>query len=359
MAIRNKTNGTFEVDVFVHATDNPSGKDLRKRTIAKTRQDAVKAELAIMSYIMSHGELPSDGKSHAPVQARPVRRTLEAAIERAWNHPSEGWKLNRTGEASKRDAVECATILGLDTLCQDVKTASYDTIMDVLFKRGNSSTTVRTKCQNFNRALWFAERLEWIAKRPHWDAPATGKRREFRFSETEEAQALAYFLTIDQFPDYHDAFLMGIDLGMRLGEIEKLQDDWIDLEKGWITIPGEFRKSGKIGIVVVWSQRCLDALDYHMKREKSLVQGKRTLRISQTGMCERFKQLRVHIGRPGDKEVVFHATRHTAVSRMLENGVPVPDVMAQVDHSSFETTRRYLHLLPAKRLEAMRSIMGK
>ena len=49
----------------------------------------------------------------------------------------------------------------------------------------------------------------------------------------------------------------------------------------------------------------------------------------------------------------FHDLRHTAITRMVEKGIPLPVVQEIAGHTKIETTMRYNHTIPAQKLAAI------
>lgn len=53
------------------------------------------------------------------------------------------------------------------------------------------------------------------------------------------------------------------------------------------------------------------------------------------------------------KNFRFHDLRHTAITRMVEKGIPLPVVQDIAGHSKIETTMRYTHIMPKQKVEAI------
>ena len=53
------------------------------------------------------------------------------------------------------------------------------------------------------------------------------------------------------------------------------------------------------------------------------------------------------------KNFRFHDLRHTAITRMVEKGIPLPVVQDIAGHSKIETTMRYTHIMPEQKVEAI------
>ena len=55
----------------------------------------------------------------------------------------------------------------------------------------------------------------------------------------------------------------------------------------------------------------------------------------------------------GLKNFRFHDLRHTAITRMVEKGVPLPVVQELAGHTKIETTMRYIHTSSKQKLDAI------
>jgi integrase len=55
----------------------------------------------------------------------------------------------------------------------------------------------------------------------------------------------------------------------------------------------------------------------------------------------------------GLKNFRFHDLRHTAITRLVEKGVPLPVVKELAGHSKIETTMGYIHTSSKQKLEAI------
>lgn len=53
------------------------------------------------------------------------------------------------------------------------------------------------------------------------------------------------------------------------------------------------------------------------------------------------------------KNFRFHDLRHTAITRMVEKGIPLPVVQDIAGHSKIETTMRYTHVIPEQKIQAI------
>jgi integrase len=65
---------------------------------------------------------------------------------------------------------------------------------------------------------------------------------------------------------------------------------------------------------------------------------------------------KVNYGREALNGLVFHDTRHTAITRLLEKGVPLHTVAKIAGHSNQAMTMRYAHVADDTKHKAMMSL---
>jgi integrase len=146
-------------------------------------------------------------------------------------------------------------------------------------------------------------------------------------------------------------YLVGVDAGLRPGEVRVLQRSWIDYQTGAVDIPWLVTKT-KEGRQPRLTERTLIAL-----REVPVVLGcpfvfanpKTKKPYSKTTVHWWWRQAAEDADlqpAPGEKRVHQHDTRHTAATR-LSRIVPVPVVMRQIGHKSAQMTMRYTHIVDA------------
>jgi integrase len=160
------------------------------------------------------------------------------------------------------------------------------------------------------------------------------------------------------------AFTTMLGLGLRRGEVLRLQWRDIDLDRGSLTVRGQVKTRASVRTVDLPSF-VLDALKAH--RDKQVVRSldgsdfvfPNTIGKSQSGsyFYEAFVKLATEtLGERWHP----HEARHTAASLMLASGVPLEVVSKVLGHSKVSVTASiYAHLLPgayqqaAQRMDAM------
>lgn len=142
-------------------------------------------------------------------------------------------------------------------------------------------------------------------------------------------------------------FLLGVDVGMRLQEIRLLERAWIDFEHMRINLPAWVTKARRARSPRL-TERAADALralPTPLRSRWVFTNAKTGKPISKTLIHDWWTALREELDlkpAPGERAVVFHATRHTAATRINKlRGVKV--AMRQLGQSSAAVGLRYIH----------------
>jgi integrase len=200
-----------------------------------------------------------------------------------------------------------------------------------------------------------------------------------RFNILTEDQARMFTAAIEGHP-LQALFYLAITTSMRKGEILGLMWSDVDWEKSTLRVERQLQplsfeggalvptktKSGRRNIIV--ADGALAQLKAH--REKQALQkalaGDRWKEhgmifttsigtyIDQTKVSRAFKQMLQEAGLP---DIRFHDLRHTSLSILLENGIPVNTVQSRAGHSKASvTTDIYGHAMARSQQEAARMI---
>jgi len=150
--------------------------------------------------------------------------------------------------------------------------------------------------------------------------------------------------------------------GLRVGEVEELKVSDLELEKGELTVRAEVAKRSKerrvpidLRTVCEISARVrelkLETDDYLYPRKKGLESRtvSRTLqrRISAMGEASQVRG-----------NVHPHRLRHTAITQMLERGMPIEVVKEIAGHEDLETTMIYTHISTKHRVKTFQEAFG-
>lgn len=357
MTIRVRGN-TFLVDVKVAADRNPTGQEVRVRKAAPTKEEAIRLEALIRAEVIRTGRFVGLDADGVPQQKPSIvtgkkQGTLQDALDLTVNHPTDGWAKQRAGRIQEGNAAQVVAILGPDTLCREITEADFNRAAEVFYSRGNSNDTVARKLQAFSRTLYFARKAGWIRGRVEWERPTPGKPRQFVFTPDLEAQTVAYFERVEADQQMARMFTLGIDTGARLGELLNLEARDVNLKERWALL--RETKNGEARTVILYDRAVatLKALCAEHP-DGPLFPGWNKKRVSR-----RMQMAREALGHEGNREFTFHATRHTALTRLAEQGVEFAAMMDQAGHKSPSMTKRYVKLNPVARRRAILASVGQ
>jgi integrase len=156
-----------------------------------------------------------------------------------------------------------------------------------------------------------------------------------------------------------------VDTGMRHSERMALQVGDLDARPGWIrcrreTVKGT-RRSSKPRDIPIATTRLAKLLNKWRKDASGRAKGGEELLFSFDGTTElpgyyaNWKTGCEKAGRPKLRE---HDLRHECASRLVESGMPLPEVQKILGHKRIETTMRYLSVLEDKLVQNMRKLQG-
>jgi len=259
-------------------------------------------------------------------------------IDAFWEVYHDRFKHNRTAGKQEQQALTLASIMGEGKLLREIDNQTLSYIKQKLIEGGRSMPTVH-RYFNLLRATMAHirdNRMPGLIL-PNFKAyrnPKAERNRESTLSKQMEAMMLAQ---ADE--ELADLITVLLYTGLRLGEALSLTyERSIDLAGGKLTVFREHSK-GKVARSVPMLPQVKKVL---FKRQG----GVRPFLKSQTHYHRHFSMLRDKLG-IRDKDMVFHALRHSAATRLLEAGVSLPVVQQWMGHASVATTMKYVHLTSA------------
>jgi integrase len=197
--------------------------------------------------------------------------------------------------------------------------------------------------------------------KPRKNAKATEVSADLRDATCRACRA-QLGLDADASPRLEALFVLAITLGLRPGELRALTWDHVDLDHGVIHVWRSTRRDGdtktpKSRRSLVLPKRAIDALIAHRKRQavERLAAGEAWQdanlvfchedgrQYSSDALNWRFSRM---TRRAGIGHWHAHEGRHTAVSIMSSNGVPIQDISDTVGHESTHVTETvYRHVI--------------
>lgn len=157
-------------------------------------------------------------------------------------------------------------------------------------------------------------------------------------------------------------FQIAIETGCRIGEMEQLL--WRDIREGQLWVWG-FQAKGKTSRAIPLTRKAIALLAevklLNVDQHKVFASIKESGETKKVGMSikrlqEVFAQAKIQAGFEGDDELTPHALRHTCATRLVTAKVHVRMIQDIMGHSDINTTLKYMHIDPAMRSEAGRSL---
>ena len=289
------------------------------------------------------------------------RLSLKRALERYLREVSPT-KRPRTAKRERQVADVLVPALGeytLAALTPDV-IAKY---RDGRLEEGKSPDTVRIELAVLSHLFTTAIR-EWrvgLVYNPVMNVrkPSGGAGRNRRLAGDEEQRLLKSC-------DRHSNPMLGwivrvaIHTGMRVGEIQTLHHDQVDLKRRIVKL--DHTKNGSARTVPL-SEKATDAIqraiDNPIRREDTdLIFWGEPGRDGKRRPYEFRRAWRQMLERARIKNLRFHDLRHEAVSRLVEAGLSDQEVAAISGHKSMQMLRRYTHLRAEDLVERLDQVLA-
>lgn len=178
----------------------------------------------------------------------------------------------------------------------------------------------------------------------HVTLPKKDNRRQRYLTRDESDKLLAALAT--RSPVSYDMSILGLDCGLRFGEIAALCWEDCDFERGQILIRDPKARVNRFAFM---TNRVKELLERRGKKASGLIfldaKGNRLDRVSKT-----FRRIADEMFNQDVDDsrlrVCFHTLRHTFASWLVEGGVSLYEVKELMGHADFTMTQRYSHLSP-------------
>ncbi len=234
--------------------------------------------------------------------------------------------------------------------------------------RGLKRSTVARKLSAVRALYRFLHRTDVVSHNPARLIRTPRKRQELpgyltRGQAEVLFELLESYATGDRPLAVRDRAMIEViySCGLRLAEIQGLDDADLDLDRGLVKVLG---KGGKERIVPVGARACEAVSDYlarrHAVSSRELAPGEgRPLFVSRRGTRISRRQIQRSVGAwlawAADGEgLSVHALRHTFATHMLDAGADLMAVKELLGHSSLSTTRIYTHTSRERLVKAYR-----
>ena len=192
--------------------------------------------------------------------------------------------------------------------------------------------------------------------------PSVKNARE-RFLTGEEAEKLISAASKLQRRDLHDAIVLSLNSGLRLGELRRLTWMDIDFSSSIINVLEEAQR--KPGGKVPMNTAAREALLSRKKTSEAteLVFPPVYGQSFRENLSHEFKRLTDKLGlnkgleaNDRQRRIVFHSLRHTFASWLAMAGVDIYRIKTLMRHKTLDMTMRYAHLIPDATHDAVHNL---
>jgi len=205
-----------------------------------------------------------------------------------------------------------------------------------------SFATVSKELGVLKAAFRCAVRWGWTGRSPFIGIVLNqeGTARTRWLSDDEETRLLAHC------PAWLlDIVVLGLDTGLRPGNLVRFQRAWVPSGETYLIIPREQTKTKKLSLTIPLTRRAAAIVHRYLESGRS-----EHLFASTTGHPYTCAQINRGLKRAaitaGLSHICLYTLRHTFISRLVQVGVSLPEIAALVGHRDVRTTMRYSHLAP-------------
>lgn len=237
----------------------------------------------------------------------------------------------------------------LGELSKDLILRQRDKIKDKHVKGNPDASKVSNSWANrvmgmLSRALNVAtEEWGWLAKNPmegikKFPEPA-GRTR---FLQDDELERLLTAARLSDNADMEAVIVLAVTTGMRVSEIRKIRIKDVDFELRKILLPTSKNKKPRLLHIAD------PALALLQKIKDRAQPGQQYIFASPQDVskyCDFRRAWRTIIKRSGLEDFHFHDLRHSAASFLAMHGAGLHQIAEVLGHSSFQVTKRYVHLI--------------
>ena len=254
------------------------------------------------------------------------------------------WARAKAGHTAIQNAQTCIKTIG-NIRPSQVTTSAIDAAVAQWSTEGVAPGTINRRLSALSKMLRHAHERGYISGMPVLKREKEYQGRIRYLSKEEEQTVVGYFRLICR-PSLADLVQVAVDTGMRRGELLRLK--WEDCDSDHIRVWET--KNGKPRSVPM-TQRVIHVLNE--RRESNPHTTSVFHDLTEDMVRQGWDRVRSHMKLTEDRGFVFHALRHTFVSRLVQRGVNLRVVAALAGHTTITTTMRYAHLAPENLVDAI------
>lgn len=187
-----------------------------------------------------------------------------------------------------------------------------------------------------------AIRWDWASRSPFTGIVLNqeGTARTRWLSNDEETRLLVHC------PDWlRNILIVGLDTGLRPGNLVGLRCAWIQPGNACLIVPREDTKTKKLPITIPLTMRATHIILRSLETTRS-----EYIFVSNAGRPFTCAEVNRALQRQAIKadvaEICLYTLRHSFISRLVQAGVSLPEIAALAGHSNIKMTLRYSHLAP-------------
>ena len=287
--------------------------------------EAVAWERDLLSKLAANGALEAPQVAPRAIVAEEHSYTFYKCYSKA---DGKLWKGNSFEASSLAMVRLCMELFGDDRPIDGIGLADVDDLIEALEAKGRSGATLN----HYMKAL--GSFLKWCHARGYRKAPLFKmEHRELDegrirwITPEEEAYLLAF--RNNHAPWFGDLVKVGIETGMRRSEILTLDPGQVEAE--WVRLWKTKSKSPRSVPIDVETRERLKRLLKNGMPTQHMLRGE-------------WSKARKEMGLEADPWFVFHATRHTCATRLVNANVNLRVIQKFMGHKNIETTIRYAHV---------------
>lgn len=326
------------------ATVHHDGKRWRRQFETNSEAELWEAQAKVD---LLSGRTPS---THDQVDSPQVEPTLDSLIAYTAEHE---WSDKKSSKGLHQNALLVGEALGLETDVRSILKGEVDAVVSKFREQGNSNATINRKCAALSKVLTTAVHLGIIDKKPRIKRLREAEHRRRWYTDAELTGILDY-LKGEGSPEMQALIRFLADTGLRVSEALNLEwrDVTVDETGSMTTVTVHESKSGSPRSVPLTFEagvslwQCLPESAKYGDQRLHPKEGGPFTWCTKSRLRWWWAKIRKHMGWEDDPQAVVHALRHTFISRLVQNGVPIITVKELAGHKNIEVTMGYAHLAP-------------